>query len=203
MTKIAEVMEKGADYSLTALSAIFGNKTIKEAYDLTEKYAPNMSDAYPNNKDMKKALISTRVETLIDTASGEIGGDIWHFTAQMGTFKYDAAEPAGAEKSPVSREGKNSLENLRNKTRSNSNEAEKAARAAADAAGQTAKDRYDNTSSGMDKYDRSLKAENTQKFLRDVADKKAAMKKEQALRAAEKELKEYRNAIRKNAQKPL
>jgi len=83
LTTAAEVVEKGADYSLTALSAITGNTSIKKAYDITKKFASNLSDAYANDKDMKMTLISTTVEALIDHAAGGMGGDNWHFTGQM------------------------------------------------------------------------------------------------------------------------
>ena len=83
MTTAAEVTEKAADYSLTALSAITGNKSIKKVYDITKKFASNLSDAYANDKDMKMTFISTTVESLIDHAAGGLGGDNWHFTAQM------------------------------------------------------------------------------------------------------------------------
>jgi len=65
---------------------------------------------------------------------------------------------------------------------------------------------YDQITNGMEKYDRNLEEESRKAFLKEVADRKAEYAKkqrEQALRAAEKELKDHRDAIRKNAQKPL
>ncbi|MBR4760433.1 MAG: hypothetical protein IK078_09855, partial [Lachnospiraceae bacterium] len=83
LTKTAEFTEKAADYSLTALSIVTGNKSIKKIYDITKKYAGNLSDAYANDKSMKMALISTTVDTLIDHATEGIGGTNWHYTAKM------------------------------------------------------------------------------------------------------------------------
>ncbi|MBQ8933273.1 MAG: hypothetical protein IJ061_03210 [Lachnospiraceae bacterium] len=86
MTKTAQVVEKGADYSLIALSAVTGNKSIKKIYDITKKYASNMSQAYADGKGKEgvgMAFLSTSVESLIDTAAGGLGGDNWHWSAAM------------------------------------------------------------------------------------------------------------------------
>ena len=80
MTKLAEATEKVADYSLTGLSYVTGNTKIKQIYDITKKYASNMSQAYADGKGkegMKMAFLSTSVETLIDTAAGGMGDWKW------------------------------------------------------------------------------------------------------------------------------
>ena len=307
ITKVLEVTEKGADYSLTVLSSITGNKSIKKIYDITKKYASNMSEAYANDKGyegMKMAFLSTSLDTLVDTVSGN---DNWSFTAQitgkiggemtkkigknleegktwnegLGTAAFNGTvdfatgklskdgwnmtSGAGGEAAKkiwsnleegknwddgvgsaafngyvkggmdkladkvkenqknitddryrrdlldlnraqnngrMSKEGLESLKMQKYRTWNNNKQAEKAVNGYADATSQAAKDLYDGIGGEMKKYDRDLKAENTQKYLKEVAEKKAAMKKEQALRA-EKELQDHRNAIRNSAQKPL
>ncbi|WP_031554751.1 MFS transporter [Oribacterium sp. FC2011] len=86
MTKIAEVTEKVADYSLTGLSYVTGNTKIKDIYDITKKYASNMSQAYADGKGaegMGKAFLSTSAEMCIDKAAGVMGGDGWHWSAKL------------------------------------------------------------------------------------------------------------------------
>ena len=61
------------------------------------------------------------------------------------------------------------------------------------------KDIYDKITGEMGKYERDLTKEHNDKMLKDLANRKA----ENARLAEERKIKEYRDAIRNSAQKPL
>ena len=256
-TTAAEYTEKIADYSLTGLSIMTGNTTIKKYYDITKNYASKMTDAYVNDKSMSMAFASATAETLIDHYAGELGDKGWHFTGNIGgevtkqiwsnleegkdwndslgsatfkgvvkggidkigskikesqqdytknTFKNDTAFMDNARKNGLSIDGERALENLRMNTWANNKSAEKALEKATDLTGETAKTIFDGVTEKMGDYERDFDAESRESFLKEVADKKAEyvkMQKEQAKLAEEKAIRDHRQSIIDNAQKPI
>ena len=172
--------------------------------EVTKKVWSNLEEGKDWNDGLGSAVFTGTVKGGLDKIADKINTSQQNYTND--TFRRDLVNLNRSQNNGMSKDGVDALKNLRYKTWANNKQAEKALKKATDTTNAVTKEVYDQITNGMEKYDRNLEEESRKAFLKEVADRKAEYAKkqrEQALRAAEKELKDHRDAIRKNAQKPL